>query len=249
MEGSGDLEGAEAAFKEAKKKGVVDPKLDEALVRVKAARKDALSDSFGGLFKKEGFSRAARTAERTRREGAKRDVGEKRRKYRRHVGDVVARALTFEGGDVADYAQDVEALVEEGVARTDDAAPRSASLKPARTRLWRLFFLAARRHERFRGTPEERQSCEACGAELPSEALIAFEKKHGTPAHLKHAPDPLLADMALQEEMRDAHDEPDEKVRWALLMKVREKMGKGPPVTIPYESEARTNEIISSLSP
>ena len=46
----------------------------------------------------------------------------------------------------------------------------------------------------------------------------------------------------------DPAEDPDEKSQWAKMVKVREKMGKGPPVMLPYESKEKTDRLISSMS-
>jgi len=58
----------------------------------------------------------------------------------------------------------------------------------------------------------------------------------------------MAKDLEIQEEMRDAFNDKDEKSAWDKMLKVREKMGKGPPVVIPYESKERTQKIISQFS-
>ena len=115
---------------------------------------------------------------------------------------VLTRCLNLTGGDYAEYADDVQKLIEEGSRRTEENAPRSPELKDARKKLFRLFHMAFRQHANMKATPPERAACEACGIELPSEALLAFEKKHGTPEYLKDAKDPLLADMELRPHVR-----------------------------------------------
>ena len=60
--------------------------------------------------------------------------------------------------------------------------------------------------------------------------------------------DPMAKDLEIHEEMRDAMEDPDEKSQWAKMVKVREKMGKGPPVMLPYESKEKTDKLISSMS-
>ena len=58
----------------------------------------------------------------------------------------------------------------------------------------------------------------------------------------------MAKDLEIHEEMRDAMEDPDEKSQWAKMVKVREKMGKGPPVMLPYESKEKTDRLISSMS-
>ena len=92
--------------------------------------------------------------------------------------------------------------------------------------------------------------------DVPTEEMLAFERKHGAAPWLRDldAGDGseqcarMAKDLEIQEEMRDAIDDENEKSSWDKMVKLREKMGKGPPCVLPYESEERTNKIISQFS-
>ena len=69
--------------------------------------------------------------------------------------------------------------------------PLHASLAEPRKRLWKLFYVAARRHTGFRITAAERDSCDACHVDVPSNEILKFEKK--CKALLRDGGDPSLS--------------------------------------------------------
>ena len=243
------LKEAEAAFTRARAADPDDKQIAAKLKSIKARTRDDLTDNFGGLFKKEGYGKARSAASRAKRERDRRDFEFTKRKYLTHLTDVLERCLKFTGDAFEDYGLELEQLADAGArkASTKDK-PLHASLAEPRKRLWKLFYVAARRHKGFRITAAERDSCDACHVDVPSNEILKFEKKHGPPEWLKYEKDPMAKDLEIHEEMRDAMEDPDEKSQWAKMVKVREKMGKGPPVMLPYESKEKTDKLISSMS-
>ena len=98
----------------------------------------------------------------------------------------------------------------------------------------------------------ERASCDACRVDVPSDELLKFEKKWGPAAWLRDLDEAsgarMAKDLEIQEEMRDALEDKDEKSSWEKMIKVREKMGKGPPVILNCDSEERGQEIVRQFS-
>ena len=240
---------AEKILKRAKEADPANKHVEVRLKQVQALNKDVLKDSFGGMFKKVGYKKAAAIAEKGRVADDGREFRALRQKYERHIREVLQRCLKHTGGDYDDYAEDVKKLADAGAQQADTKnKDLHESLKPVQKTLWKLFYVAARRHEGFRITPQERESCDACHVDVPSNEMLAFEKKHGPPEWLKNEKDPMAKDLEIHEEMRDAMEDKDEKSQWEKMMKVREKMGKGPPVMLPYESKEKTDQIIAQVS-
>lgn len=220
---------------------------------VKVINKDDLADNFGGLFKKDGYEKARADLESARLARDRRDFEELRTTYERHIREVLQRCLKHTGGDYAEWADVVKSFADAGARQADKKEPElHESLKEPQKKIWRLFYVAARQHDGFRVTKAERDACDACSVDVPSDELLKFEKKWGPPVWLRDLDEQtgarMAKDLEIQEEMRDAMEDKDEKSSWEKMIKVREKMGKGPPVIIPYESKERTQKIISQFS-
>ena len=245
----GKLSQAEDALSKARAADPDDRQVLAKLKEVKALLRDDLKDDFGGLFKKAGYSKGASSAAKARRAREQEEFEALRKRYVRHLTAVLERCCRCTGDAFEDYGAELEQLADAGArkAAEKDKALHD-SLREPRKKLWKLFYVAARKHDDFRITKGERESCDACHVEVPSVEMLKFEKKHGTPEYLKKEKDPMAREMEIHEEMRDAMEETDEKKQWDRMLKVREKMGKGPPVMLPYESKEKTDQIIASMS-
>lgn len=154
------------ARKALKRAAEADPKNEDIRVHLRAVKlilRDDLKDNFGALFKKDTYEKARVDLETARLAREKRDFEELRARYAFHIKEVLERCLKHSGGTYEEYADDVAALADAGARQADKKdKPLHESLKPAQKKLWRLFYVNARRfrdaRNAFRITAEERAS-------------------------------------------------------------------------------------------